>query len=139
MLPWQPVFEHQQNVLCLLSSENTSSREPRNAIATKVLGEGEAGDREVTALAGATIPAEQILPVPSPSSQCNSLHVSTAHLIPAGPSRVPLALKPMALGSGRGWCPVSCRGRCARQSQILLVFGSYSISPDQKVPKAQKL
>ena len=135
VLPWQPLFEHQQNILCLLSSENTSSWEPRNATTTKVLEGEEAGGREGTSLAGATIPTEQILPAPSPSSQCSSPHVSAAFLIPAGPLWVPLAFKPMALSSGRGWCPVSCGWRCARQSQILLVFGSFSMSPDQKVLK----
>lgn len=89
LLPWQPLFEHQQNILCLLSSEKLCShnRGPCCTITTKALEEGRAGDREVPTPARAMLLMEQILPgkfQPQLTGQPLALVHSSSHPCRAG-------------------------------------------------------
>lgn len=121
LLPWQPLFEHQQNILCLLSSEKLCShnRGPCCTITTKALEEGRAGDREVPTPARAMLLMEQILPgkfQPQLPGQPLALVHSSSHPCRAGMCL--FGFKTGGSGFRQGMCPMSCRWKCAGQSQI---------------------
>lgn len=136
LLPWQPLFEHQQNILCLLSSEKLCShnRGPCCTITTKALEEGRAGDREVPTPARAMLLMEQILPgksKPQLPGQPLALVHSSSH-----PCRASMCL--FGFKTGGFWVQA---GDVSHVVQVEVCWaepnlqgsGSVSVSPDQQV------
>lgn len=136
LLPWQPLFEHQQNILCLLSSEKLCSHNwgPCCTITTKALEEGRAGDREVPTPARAMLLMEQILPgksKPQLPGQPLALVHSSSH-----PCRASMCL--FGFKTGGFWVQA---GDVSHVVQVEVCWaepnlqgsGSVSVSPDQQV------